>query len=57
MEKALSQRSAEAYAKSVDTLIINLKRQDDFELFSAMKQYLSYSIVALIGDVFQASKS
>ncbi|HPK64880.1 MAG TPA: AraC family transcriptional regulator [Sphaerochaeta sp.] len=56
MEKALSQRSAEAYAKSVDTLITNLKRQDDFELFSAMKQYLSYSIVALIGDVFQASE-
>ncbi|MBG0767618.1 MAG: AraC family transcriptional regulator [Spirochaetaceae bacterium] len=55
VSKALMQKSCKAYKEAVSTLLYNLRSQDDYELFRVMKLYLSYSIVGLIGDVFQAS--
>jgi len=55
LEKALIQRSVEKYEKAVVVLISNLKNQDDYDLFSSLKQYLGYSIVGLCSDVFRGS--
>ncbi|MGH0052697.1 MAG: hypothetical protein ACQ5SW_04830, partial [Sphaerochaetaceae bacterium] len=55
VSKALIQKSCEAYREAVSTFILNLQGQDDYELFNAMKLYLSYSIVGLISDVFQTT--
>ncbi|WP_320122813.1 AraC family transcriptional regulator [uncultured Sphaerochaeta sp.] len=56
VSKALMQKSCEAYKDAVQLLMSSLKSQDDYELFGAMKLYLSYSIVGLIGDIFEASE-
>ena len=53
--KALMQKSTELYEKAVQTMMVHLKNQADYDLFCSMKQYLSYSIVGLLGDVFKAS--
>ncbi|NCC65800.1 MAG: hypothetical protein EOM15_14220, partial [Spirochaetia bacterium] len=52
---ALLQKSTELYEKAVHTMVTQLRNQEDYDLFCSMKQYLSYSIVGILGDVFKAS--